>query len=529
MPTLPSPPSPAPSSRPPPPPPPPPAPGTRVGGMAPTRLADGGGELHGREADRIEEEEDCFVPVDKYLKDDTLHEEWESTEEMQLWSMAGARVISQGINIGDVKKLQDVGIFTCNGLIVHSKKSLKEIMDLSEAKVEKIYQAAKYLLSIAPITTRSQVAASFASTVAEAVPRPLPTAILENLEPFAQLVRLIGQDFYSDVGITKGEIKVGCDDNCGIVVVVLTNLTSLLASYIAATLHTIHFEIERLLKKKLVLLILFILWEVKAQVNVDATLATYASHNCQNFEEKKNDTMSMLPGPYCCLDYSQICDVTRYRLYRMKEAVKDKLECGDTLQDNIEEYICRICKKSYSAFDAMHLINKGGDTFCCKICNGELVARIDLDGSRKERRKNLKIWQKECMYGLYTPFIILHVHEQLKPLQIQLDRLKDLPVPEFGTLEEWRQNDHISTPFLTQTTVELSNPFAEEDGAQSSSNFQGSKVLPTWIIRKGMALEKAEKGKQGSNNDETDRQVGVKSKRGDGDYGDDGASIRRRI
>ncbi|TVU27018.1 hypothetical protein EJB05_29596, partial [Eragrostis curvula] len=510
MPTLPSPPNPAPSSRPPP--PPPPAPGARVGGMAPTRLADGGGELHGMEADRIEEEEDCFEPVEKCGLA-------AATEEMQLWSMAGARVISQGINIGDVKKLQDVGIFTCNGLIVHSKKSLKESMDLSEAKVEKIYQAAEHLLSIAPITTRSQVAASFASTVTEAVPRPLPTAVLENLEPFAQLVRLIGQEFYSDVGITKGEVKVGCDTNCGIVVVVLTNLTRY--GWINEKKFA---KMLRIKDKVMFLLLQFLEKEMflkrenmkKAQVNVDATLATYASHNCQNFEEKKTDTMSMLPGSYCCLDYSQICDVTRYRLYRMKESVKDKLDCGDTLQENIEEYICRICKKSYSAFNAMHLINKGGDTFCCEICNGELVARIDLDGSKKERRKKFEDMAKR-------------MHEQLKPLQIQLDRLKDLPIPEFGTLEEWRQNDHTFTPFLTQTTVELSNPFAEEDGAQSKSNFQGSKVLPTWILRKGMALEKAEKGKEGSNNDETDRQVGVKSKRGDGDSGDDGASIRWRI
>ena len=31
-------------------------------------------------------------------------------------------VISQGINAGDVKKLQDAGIYTCNGLMMHTKK-----------------------------------------------------------------------------------------------------------------------------------------------------------------------------------------------------------------------------------------------------------------------------------------------------------------------------------------------------------------------------------------------------------------------
>jgi len=33
-------------------------------------------------------------------------------------------VISQGINAGDVKKLQDAGIYTCNGLMMHTKKVL---------------------------------------------------------------------------------------------------------------------------------------------------------------------------------------------------------------------------------------------------------------------------------------------------------------------------------------------------------------------------------------------------------------------
>lgn len=34
-------------------------------------------------------------------------------------------VISQGINAGDVKKLQDAGIYTCNGLMMHTKKVIR--------------------------------------------------------------------------------------------------------------------------------------------------------------------------------------------------------------------------------------------------------------------------------------------------------------------------------------------------------------------------------------------------------------------
>jgi hypothetical protein len=32
-------------------------------------------------------------------------------------------VIAQGINAGDLKKLQDAGIFTCNGLMMNTKKA----------------------------------------------------------------------------------------------------------------------------------------------------------------------------------------------------------------------------------------------------------------------------------------------------------------------------------------------------------------------------------------------------------------------
>ncbi|KAL6905643.1 hypothetical protein ACP4OV_003244 [Aristida adscensionis] len=89
--------------------------------MAPSRPVDDGGQLQLLEADRIEDEEECFESIDK--------------------------LISQGINAGDVKKLQDAGIYTCNGLMMHTKKNLTGIKGLSEAKVDKICEAAEKLLS----------------------------------------------------------------------------------------------------------------------------------------------------------------------------------------------------------------------------------------------------------------------------------------------------------------------------------------------------------------------------------------------
>ncbi|KAI6683634.1 hypothetical protein NL676_029547 [Syzygium grande] len=62
------------------------------------------------------------------------------------------KLISQGINAGDVKKLQDAGIYTCNGLMMHTKKHLTGIKGLSEAKVDKICEAAEKIVNFGYIT-----------------------------------------------------------------------------------------------------------------------------------------------------------------------------------------------------------------------------------------------------------------------------------------------------------------------------------------------------------------------------------------
>ncbi|PHU13862.1 Meiotic recombination protein DMC1 -like protein, partial [Capsicum chinense] len=78
------------------------------------------------EREEIDDEEDLFEAIDK--------------------------LISHGINAGDVKKLQDAGIYTCNGLMMHTKKNLTGIKGLSEAKVEKICEAAEKIVNFGYIT-----------------------------------------------------------------------------------------------------------------------------------------------------------------------------------------------------------------------------------------------------------------------------------------------------------------------------------------------------------------------------------------
>nr|GMD75594.1 meiotic recombination protein DMC1 homolog isoform X2 [Ipomoea batatas] len=78
------------------------------------------------EREEIDDEEDLFEAIDK--------------------------LTSHGINAGDVKKLQDAGIYTCNGLMMHTKKNLTGIKGLSEAKVDKICEAAEKIVNFGYIT-----------------------------------------------------------------------------------------------------------------------------------------------------------------------------------------------------------------------------------------------------------------------------------------------------------------------------------------------------------------------------------------
>ncbi|KAL1084185.1 hypothetical protein V6Z11_D09G248600 [Gossypium hirsutum] len=94
--------------------------------MIATLKAEEASQLQLVEREDIDDEEDLFESIDK--------------------------LISAGINAGDVKKLQDAGIYTCNGLMMHTKKNLTGIKGLSEAKVDKICEAAEKIVNFGYIT-----------------------------------------------------------------------------------------------------------------------------------------------------------------------------------------------------------------------------------------------------------------------------------------------------------------------------------------------------------------------------------------
>ncbi|KAK9278956.1 hypothetical protein L1049_017326 [Liquidambar formosana] len=341
-----------------------------------------------------------------------------------------------------------------------------------------------------------------------------------SIEPFNRLVKLAARAFYDDI-TTKGENqpKIGRSDNRGIAVVVLDALTrrqwvreedlakdlKLHSKQLRRTLR--FFEEEKLVTR-----------DHRRETAKGAKIysaAIAATGDGQQVVKEGEEKIKMHTHSYCCLDYAQIYDVVRYRLHRMKKKLKDELENKNTVQ----EYICPNCARRYNALDALRLVSMDDEYFHCENCNGELVAESDKlaaqevgdgdDNARRRRREKLKD-------------MLQKMEVQLKPLMEQLSRVKDLPAPEFGTLQAWEAranaarhaangdsgaNDSSKSsqglgyggtpmPFVGETRVEVafSGVDVKEEDNKSDIASTSLKVLPPWMIKQGMNLTKEQRG-----------------------------------
>ncbi|XP_065001542.1 transcription factor efuD isoform X1 [Musa acuminata AAA Group] len=340
-----------------------------------------------------------------------------------------------------------------------------------------------------------------------------------SLEPFARLVRLAGRAFYDDVSL-KGDNqpKNGRGDNRGMAVIVLDALTRrqwVREEDLAKTLKLHAKQLRRILRffeeEKLVMR------DHRKESAKGAKIfstAVAATGDGQQVVKDGEEKTKMHTHSYCCLDYAQIYDVIRYRMHRMKKKIKDELDSRNTIQ----EYICPNCGRRYSAFDALQLVSFTDEYFHCENCNGELVAESDKlaseemgdgdDNARRRRREKLKD-------------MLQKMEEQLKPLALQLARVKDLPAPEFGSLQAWearanaaaRANGDLNAldpakssqgqgysgtpmPFLGETRVEVALSGMEVKGEDNESDTKTSalKVIPPWMIKEGMSLTKEQRG-----------------------------------
>ncbi|CAA7389442.1 unnamed protein product [Spirodela intermedia] len=338
-------------------------------------------------------------------------------------------------------------------------------------------------------------------------------------EPFKRLVKLAARAFYDDF-TTKGDNRprTGRSDNRGLGVVVLDALTRrqwVREEDLARSLKVHSKQLRRILRffEEEKLVNRYHRKETVKDAKISSAVVAAICDGTQIVKEG-DEKMKIHTHSYCCLDYAQIYDVVRYRLHRMKKKLKDELEGRNTIQ----AYICPNCSRRYSAFDALQLVSPNDDYFHCENCDGELVAESEKiaaeemgdgeDSSRKRRHEKLKD-------------MLQKMEEQLKPLTMQLARMKDLPVPEFGTLQAWEARvkaTHVATtgdasladlskPFqglgyggtpmacLGETKVEvtISGSDAREEGAEPDAATP-TKVLPPWMIRQGMSLSRDQRG-----------------------------------
>ncbi|OEL29893.1 hypothetical protein BAE44_0009089 [Dichanthelium oligosanthes] len=339
---------------------------------------------------------------------------------------------------------------------------------------------------------------------------------MASMEPFNRLVRLAARAFYDDISM-KGDNqpKTSRGDNRGMAVVVLDALTRrqwVREEDLAKSLKLHSKQLRRILR----------FFEEEKLVTRDHrkesakgakvhNAAAAAASDGQPVTKEGEEKVKVHTHSYCCLDYAQICDIVRYRIHRMKKKLKDELDSRNTIQ----HYICPSCNKRYSAFDALQLVSYTDEYFHCETCNGELVAESDKlaseemgdgdDNVRKRRREKLKDMQQR-------------IEEQLKPLVAQLERVKNLPAPEFGSLQAWERanigafaNGDPSAadssrnsqgqygtpmPYIGETKVEvdLLGDGVKEEGAESGKNGSELKVLPPWMIKDGMNLTKEQRG-----------------------------------
>ncbi|KAL6655210.1 hypothetical protein ACP70R_006036 [Stipagrostis hirtigluma subsp. patula] len=347
---------------------------------------------------------------------------------------------------------------------------------------------------------------------------------MASLEPFNRLVRLAARAFYADEVTTKGDTS---DKNprkpsrgggsSGLAVVVLDALTRrqwVREDDLARDLKLHAKQLRRVLRfleeEKLVARDHRKEPPAKGPNFRDPAAAAASGDDQPATKEPEEKKPKMHTHSYCSLDYAQTCDVVRYRMHRMEKKLKDELDGGSTIQ----HYICPGCNKRYSAFDALQLVSYTDECFHCEACDGELVAEGDGlasggtggggggddDGARKRRREKLQDMQRR-------------MEEQLKPLVLQLERVKGLPAPEFGSLRSWERANGgpgaVDPYRSSQGQYGASMPYFEVEFAVPTdvkvqapqyidADVTNMKVLPPWMITKGMNLTEEQRGETSS-------------------------------
>ncbi|KAK3154021.1 hypothetical protein QOZ80_2BG0184820 [Eleusine coracana subsp. coracana] len=165
------------------------------------------------------------------------------------------------------------------------------------------------------------------------------------------------------------------------------------------------------------------------------------------------------------------------------------------------------CNKRYSAFDALQLVSYTDYYFHCETCNGELVAMSDklASGKMGDGEDNAKKCRSDKLRDM-----LQRIDEQLKPLVVQLERVKKLPAPEFGSLQSWERARSGAfangCPGATDSSMSstagpgnvgfevIIDPDKDVDGKDDTGkDGVGSKPMPPWL-KEGNNLSEEQRG-----------------------------------
>ncbi|KAK3157876.1 hypothetical protein QOZ80_2AG0129530 [Eleusine coracana subsp. coracana] len=329
---------------------------------------------------------------------------------------------------------------------------------------------------------------------------------MASAEPFNRLVKLMARAFYDSIPM-KGDNqpKNFRGDNSGMGVVVLDALTRrqwVREEDLAKALKLHSKQLRRILR-------FFEEEKLITRVHRKESAKAEKAHNSaaaaasgQPVAKEDEEKQKMHTHSYCCLDYAQICDVVRYRIHRMKKKLKDDLDSRNTIQ----HYICRSCNKRYSAFDALQLVSYTDYYFHCETCNGELVAMSDklASGETGDGEDNARKCRSDKLKDM-----LQRIDEQLKPLVAQLEKVKKLPAPEFGSLQSWERarSDAFANGCPGATDSSMNSTTGPGNGFEviidpnkdvdvkddPGKDGMGSKPMPPWL-KEGKNLSEEQRG-----------------------------------
>ena len=210
---------------------------------------------------------------------------------------------------------------------------------------------------------------------------------------------------------------------------------------------------------------------------------------------------------YVCLNYSRIVDALTLRIGKARADLKHRVERGPISVLFRCTSDPEVCGKRYSSLDAARLLDPATMQFVCQVCKGEVVQLGGgEDGAPPEPRT------REGMKAIWDKF-----ERQMAPVQKQLDRVRGIVPPQYGTLNEWTRARRkaaeraanggggggggcggrsgglsVQLDALEETKFEVTLGLTEEQEAAMEAEANAPKAQPEWVTRNQFeALDRA--------------------------------------